>query len=167
VEFTIRPYADADLEACRELWRELTQHHRDLYGDQGIGGDDPGMHFDRYRTHARLAASWVADAEGRIVGLTGLLVDGEEGEVEPVVVTAELRGLGIGRRLLDHVVAEARSRGLKSLSIRPVARNAQALHSFRQAGFRLLGHVELFLPLSDRERNWEDGIDLHGESYGY
>lgn len=167
MELTIRPYADSDLEACRGLWRELTQHHRDLYDDQGIGGVDPGEHFDRYRADPKLDASWVAETDGIVVGLTGLLRDGDEGEVEPVIVAATVRGQGIGRHLIEHVVAAARKRGLKSLSIRPVARNAMALHAFRQAGFRLLGHVELFLPLGSNDRDWKQGIELHGEPFGF
>jgi GNAT superfamily N-acetyltransferase len=167
VELTIRPYADADLEACRSLWRELTQHHRDLYDDQGIGGDDPGTHFDGYLANSKLESAWVAETDGRVVGLTGLLRDGDEGEVEPVIVAATVRGQGIGRRLLDHVVDVARERGLRSISIRPVARNALALHAFRQAGFRLLGHVELFLPLGSAPRDWKQGIELHGEPFGF
>ncbi len=38
----IRRYASRDLDRCRELWVELTQHHRDIYGDPSIGGVDPG-----------------------------------------------------------------------------------------------------------------------------
>ena len=167
MELTIRPLAESDREACRELWRELTQHHRDLYGDQEIGGADPGSGFDRYRQDPKLDAAWVAEFEGEVIGLTGLLRDGDEGEVEPVVVRQALRGRGIGRRMLEHVVLQARERGLASLSIRPVARNALALRRFHAAGFRLLGHVELFLPLTTRERSWKAGIDLHGEVFGY
>ena len=79
MELTIRPYADSDLEACRGLWRELTQHHRDLYDDQGIGGADPGTHFDSYLENPKLEAAWVAETDGSVVGLTGLLRDGDAG----------------------------------------------------------------------------------------
>ena len=163
----IRPFESRDEDACRVLWRDLTQHHRDIYNDQTIGGADPGTGFDSYREDPKLDASWVAIADDAVVGLTGLLRDGTEGEVEPVVVAPSHRRRGIGRLLLEHVIDEARKRGLSSLSIRPVARNALALRRFRAAGFQLLGHVELFLPLDDKERSWKDGIDLHGEPFGY
>ncbi|MBI4300887.1 MAG: hypothetical protein HY677_07095, partial [Chloroflexi bacterium] len=41
METTIREYRTADFEACRSLWGELTRHHREIYEDPTIGGDDP------------------------------------------------------------------------------------------------------------------------------
>ncbi len=38
----------SDREACRALWRELTECHRTIYGDPSIGGDDPGLYFDEH-----------------------------------------------------------------------------------------------------------------------
>jgi len=45
---TVRRYQPGDLEVCRSLWVDLTHWHRDLYGDQTIGGDDPGRAFDTH-----------------------------------------------------------------------------------------------------------------------
>jgi glycine/serine hydroxymethyltransferase len=44
----IREYRDADYEACRSLWAELTEHHRLIYGDPSIGGNDPCAGIDEY-----------------------------------------------------------------------------------------------------------------------
>ena len=162
----IRPYRDADLAACRALWRELTQHHRDLYDDQTIGGEDPGAYFDTYRSDPKLLGSWVAEEGGEIVGLTGLLRDEKGFEIEPVVVRVGRRDRGIGRQLIERMLDEARERGATSVSIRPVARNAPAIRRFHGAGFRTLGHVEMFVTLDDRERDWKPGIDLHGLEFG-
>ena len=65
---SIRPYAPSDLDACRALWRELTQRHRDIYGDPKIGGSDPGSEFDAHLAHPKLAGVWVADNDTGIVG---------------------------------------------------------------------------------------------------
>ncbi len=159
----IRPYRPADRDACRALWRELTQHHRDLYGDPSIGGADPGVHFDEYLEHPKFAGAWVAEEGGEVVGLTGLLRDGTEAEIEPVVVSAAHRARGVGRRLIERMLEEARARGARSVSIRPVARNALAIRRFHAAGFRTLGHIEMFLQLDpDPEPGWRSGLDLHG-----
>lgn len=164
----IRPYRPADLEACRELWRELTQHHRDIYDDQSIGGADPGGHFDEYLAHPKFAGAWVAEEAGAVVGLTGLLGDGAEMEIEPVVVSAARRAQGIGRRLLERMLDEARARGARSVSIRPVARNASAIRHFHEAGFRTLGHIEMFRKLDPSPgQGWKTGLDLHGREFGY
>ncbi|MHC4932557.1 MAG: GNAT family N-acetyltransferase [Planctomycetota bacterium] len=166
MDLTIRTLEPTDREACRELWRELTQHHRDLYANPGIGGADPGNHFDEYLKHPKFAIAWVAEEAGAVVGLTGLLVDGEEAEIEPVVVRSGHRDRGIGRRLIDHAVAEARRRGIRSVCIRPVARNALAIGRFHDAGFRLLGRIEMFMPLGPSEQEWTPGISIHGREFG-
>jgi hypothetical protein len=43
VSVIIREYTPADVDACRDLWRALTQRHRDIHGDPSIGGADPGI----------------------------------------------------------------------------------------------------------------------------
>ena len=68
----VRGYASADYSACRMLWVELTEHHRRIYEDPSIGGDDPGSAFDDYLAVPERVASWVADLDGWVVGLTGL-----------------------------------------------------------------------------------------------
>ena len=41
-DWFIRTYESEDRDACRLLWAELTQHHRELYADPTIGGEQPG-----------------------------------------------------------------------------------------------------------------------------
>ncbi len=164
----IRPYEPSDLEACRGLWRELTQRHRDIYEDPTIGGDDPGLSFDAHLASPNLAGVWVAEDETDIVALSGLLIDGEDGEVEPIVVRSASRSKGAGGQLLDHMIEEAKRRGVRFLSVRPVARNIEAISFFYEAGFRLLGHVDLFMELSrPTAREWRPGIALHGKDLRY
>ena len=164
----VRAYRPADYEACRALWAELTQRHRDIYDDPGIGGDDPGQGFDQYLARPDLVGTWVAEMEGRVVGLAGLLAGGEEGEVEPVVVTARQRSQGVGRMLVERVVEEARVRGVRFLGVRPVARNVEAVSFFVENGFTLLGHIDLFRDLEPASgREWKDGIEIHGHALRY
>ena len=139
----VRSYVPGDYAACRSLWVELTEQHRRIYQDHSIGGDDPGSGFDSYLAAPERVASWVAESEGWVVGLTGLFDHGGNGEVEPVVVAEGFRGRGVGRQLIDRVVAEAVTRSYEYLSIRPVARNVDAIRRFYHAGFQTLGgHVE-------------------------
>ena len=164
----MRDYADGDYGACRSLWAELTEYHRGIYGDPTIGGDDPGAGFDGYLASPQRAASWVAETDGRVVGLTGLFDRGTCGEVEPVVVTEAVRHHGIGGLLIGRVVAEASARGYEYLAIRPVARNVAAIRRFHDAGFRTLGgHVDLTMDLAARRHEWLHGASLHGRDFGY
>jgi GNAT superfamily N-acetyltransferase len=161
---TIRPYLDADLPACRQLWVELTEAHRVLYDSPGIGGDDPGAQFDAHLAAVGPGRLWVADAGGRVVGLTGLIVEDGAGEVEPVVVAASHRGRGIGRLLVDRVITEARRLGLRDLNIRAVGRNRQAIAFYHDAGFDTIGYVELLMRL-DGSGPWRDGETIGGRRF--
>ena len=104
---SIRPFAPGDEEACRRLWAELTQVHRDLYDDPTFGGEDPGLAFDGYLAEVGAGRIWVAEAGGTLVGLAGLLVDDERAELEPIVVAEAARGQGVGRALAEAVIAAA------------------------------------------------------------
>lgn len=71
-----------------------------------------------------------------------------------VYVAAEARGQGIGRRLLDTIVAEARSRGLHAMIGGVDAANEGSLAFHRAAGFDEVGRL--------REVGWKFGrwLDL-------
>src|SRR5688572_16327169 len=57
---TVRGYEPRDLEACRGLWVELTQRHRDIFDAPEIGGDDSGSAFDEHlaKVSAETSSSW-------------------------------------------------------------------------------------------------------------
>ena len=164
----IRDYQPSDFARCRELWAELTKWHRRIYEDPTIGGDDPGKAFETYIERPELHRAWVAVVGAEVVGLTGLIVRGEEGDLEPLIVAPQHRRKGIGTRLVERVVAEAGRLGLRFLSARPVARNVEALRFFVDTGFDILGHVDLFQDLrSPSPRRWRDGMAIHGRKLRY
>jgi len=58
----------------------------------------------------------VAESNGRLVGVAGLERCGEEyALLRSAAVDAEWRGRGVGRRLVEGVIADARTRGLRTL----------------------------------------------------
>jgi GNAT superfamily N-acetyltransferase len=167
-EIEVRDYRDSDYRACRGLWVELTEHHRRLYDDPTIGGDDPGAGLDGYLATPQRVASWVAEVSGRVAGLTGLFDHGSSGEVEPVVVTEAMRGAGIGRALIGRAVDEAARRDWEYVAIRPVARNASAIRAFHASGFQALGgHIDLTMDLKPRRHRWLGSVEVHGVDFGY
>jgi N-acetylglutamate synthase-like GNAT family acetyltransferase len=168
MNLAIRPYTSADLEPCRALWAALTDHHRILYGDPTIGGTQPDLYFDAHLERAGAERLWVAEADGMVCGLVGLILRGEEAEIEPIVVSVAHRGHGIGQRLLARARQEAEALHVRFLCVRPVARNAEAIAFFYQAGFQLLGQVELFMDLSSSsDRIWQEGMALQGHEFRY
>jgi GNAT superfamily N-acetyltransferase len=161
----IRKYAPGDLQACRDLWKELTDRHRQIYSDQSIGGPDPGAYFDSHLERAGPERIIVAESDSLVVGLAGLVQEGQEAELEPLIVTESHRNSGLGRRLVEAAIVEAKKLGVTSLSVRPVARNIEAIKFFRECGFVNIGHVEMFIDFSGRK--WVRGIELHGIELNY
>ena len=164
----IREYQDRDLESCKHLWRELTQRHRDIYLDQSIGGDDPGIYFEQYLQKTELARLWVAERDLVVIGMAGLLINKDGAEIEPIIIHSEFRSRGVGSLLIEKRKNEAKERGVDYLSIRPVARNVEAIQCFHRAGFSLLGHIDMFLDLTEEsDEGWKDGITIHGHAFRY
>lgn len=165
---TIRAYRPTDHLACRDLWAELTLHHRVLYDDASIGGNDPGAAFEEYLTRLDLTGLWVADhPEDGVVGMVGLLLKGRAGEVEPVVVAKSRRGGGIGRALLAQVAQEAGKRGMGHLTVTPASRNESAIRCLYAAGYQAMSNVTLTLDVDPRSHRWQDGMDLYGLRFSY
>ena len=69
------------------------------------------------------------------------VLDAERGELKSMRVADGFLGQGIGRAILEHLVAEARSRGLRSLWIETGSAPAflPALRLYESAGFRRCG----------------------------
>src|SRR4051794_13593953 len=158
---TIRGYRPSDHQDCRRLWGELVRHRGGLYGD-AVPDGDPGAGFEEYLTQLNLSGLWVADSPDGVIGLIGLMLDGRNGEIDPVVVDPDERGHGIGPALLRHVVEEARRRGLRRLTISPSVRDHAALHSLHTAGFGTVATVTLAYDLGGaRPSAAPDGLDLY------
>ncbi|MCK4757127.1 MAG: GNAT family N-acetyltransferase [Thermoplasmata archaeon] len=167
-ELTIRSYKPDDLEDCRELWEFLTQCHRDIYDDQTIGGDDPGAYFDEHLELVGPDLVWLGEKDGAAVGMISLMKGSDDGwEIEPIVIKPEFRGQGIGRRLIEHVIEEARTRDIKFLSIKPVFRNREAITIFHKLGFDKVGRIELFMQLDDKKRTWKPGARFNDLDFEY
>lgn len=72
------------------------------------------------RPEIRFWSAWLpgADEGGALAGTAALKrLDAEHAELKSMRIAATLRGQGIGRRLLDHVLAQARAAGFRRLSL--------------------------------------------------
>lgn len=179
VPVTIRPYRPLDHRACRQLWAELTEAHRELYDDPSLGGTDPGAGFEEYLTRLDLAGVWVADhPDEGVVGLIGLVLGGSgiggdwdrrstesTGEVVPVVVATHLRDKGIGQQLLEYVAAQARKRGMRQLSVSPASRNIEAIRCLHASGYDSLASVTLTVALGPNVTSAPSHVELHGLTF--
>jgi GNAT superfamily N-acetyltransferase len=163
----VRPFELRDTEACRRLWEDLTEWHRQIFASPEIGGDDPGRAFDDHLTKVGPENLWVAENEGEVVGLAGL-IPGVESELEPVVVAAHHRRRGVGRLLAEAVVNAARERGARTIHVRPVGRNVDAVRFFHRLGFDILFQLELGMDFVDRDRDvWVPGEQIAGRQFRF
>ena len=164
----VREYKETDYDFCVILSRELAQHHADIYSEPSIAIKDQAKWFDDLMQKDGYAGMWLAEVNNKVVGLCGLFSYGEEGEIEPVVVAASSRNKGIGTRLIRYVVDEAKKRNIRYLSIRPVARNKEAIALFTRLGFNVVGYIDLFQDLSDKkDREWKSDFLVHGVQLRY
>jgi GNAT superfamily N-acetyltransferase len=79
----------------------------------------------------------VATYEGFPVGCGAvkLHLDTKIGEVKRMWVAPPIRGLGLGRRLLDCLAEEASARGMRMLRLETNRALSEARHLYRSAGF--------------------------------
>lgn len=87
------------------------------------------------------ASTWLAvDADDRLVGYGTLLYrrNSRLARLYSFCVHPEARGLGLGRRLLDALEAQARDRDMSSIRLEVRADNRVALGLYRRGGYRLL-----------------------------
>lgn len=153
----IRNYVkDSDLLGCALLMRELTDWHNEMFERPAKTWGPLESDYDRDLDTLDPSLFWVAVHGSRVVGLVGLLIKTNpkqiEAEVEPIIVAREFRGKGIGERLLQKAIAEARARGARDLAVKPVARNVKTIQFFYKHGFVFVGDVELFMTFSERSR---------------
>ena len=165
LSFIVRKYQGEDREQCRGLWRELTEWHREIYQDPTIGGEHPEDYFDKHLAAVGPEQLWVAVHDSKVVGLVGLMLKGEETEIEPLIVSKAYRQKGIGTKLTETVVSEAQKKGVKYLNIGPVARNVKTIKFLHKRGFKNLGYINLFIDFTNH--TWKTGLEIHGCKFNY
>jgi putative acetyltransferase len=81
---------------------------------------------------------WSAREDGTLVGIGALKqLAADHGEVKSMRTTPQALGRGVGRAMLHHIVAEARSRGYRRLSLETGSTSmfAAALRLYESEGF--------------------------------
>ncbi len=92
---------------------------------------------------------WTAWRDGVLAGFVALKeLDPAHGELKSMRAAPAARGTGVGRALLDHVIAEARRRGYARLSLETgtAELHAPAVALYRRAGFAPCGAFADYQP---------------------
>lgn len=83
----------------------------------------------------------VAEVDDAIVAmatmqpLVSTAVGGKVGLIEDVIVTGSCRGRGIGRALIEELIAESECRGYRRIALAADRRNSRAISFYRHCGF--------------------------------
>jgi GNAT superfamily N-acetyltransferase len=108
----------------------------EAYCGQGICG----FALDRLERGSDAGEMWVAeDGGGRILGSIAMLAEDGMGRLRWLLLHPDLRGKGVGRRLVETSLDYARRRGFPGVFLTTIAGLGTAHDIYRRAGFELTG----------------------------
>lgn len=81
----------------------------------------------------------VAEDGDALLGYAGLVATGHQADVQTLAVSPAAQGRGLGRALLDALLAEARRRGVGEVVLEVRAENDAARRLYAAAGFERIG----------------------------
>ena len=86
---------------------------------------------------------WVADLNGKVVGMVGLLVDEKQkpgvAELQRMSVSGKCRKMGVGRKLLEQVLRHAEQCKLSKIVLSTTSAQLPAIGLYKKYGFKLAG----------------------------
>jgi [ribosomal protein S18]-alanine N-acetyltransferase len=137
------PMAQSDIDEVHALEQSVFPHpwSRGNFADSLASGYD----------------AWVVrDPLGDLAGYFLLMFAPDEAHLLDVAVAADRQGQGLGRYLLDKVVARARGQGVESVLLEVRPSNMRALAVYREYGFVEIGRRKAYYPAHEGQR--EDAI---------
>jgi ribosomal protein S18 acetylase RimI-like enzyme len=148
----VRRLIDTDAEVYRAVRLEGLQQHPEAFGS--TFEFENGQPLQRFAE--RLGETHVCGAfiDGRLVGTAGFAVQpgpkaAHKGKLWGMYVRPEARRRGVGRALVEAVLAVARER-VELMQLRVVSDNTAALNLYERLGFRSYGHEMQALKFNGR-----------------
>ncbi len=135
----IRPATRSDDDGVWKIFHAVIKPGDTLAFDPAMSREDGLAFWFRADTHA-----YVAEINAQIAGSYFIRANqpglGSHVANAGFIVSPEARGLGIGRRMGEHCLAEARRMGFRAMQFNiVVATNAPAVHLWQELGFRIIG----------------------------
>jgi ribosomal protein S18 acetylase RimI-like enzyme len=138
-QLIIRSAADSDRDAIWNIFHEVITAGDTYAFDPEMSREEALAYWFRADTH-----TYVAEKDGGIVA-TYILRPNQLGPGSHVanaayMVAKDARGLGVGRRMAEHSLTEARRFGFRAMQFNfVVSTNASAIHLWQQLGFKIVG----------------------------
>jgi putative acetyltransferase len=123
-----------DTAAASELIAELQDH----LGAQYPPESQHGYTVDKLIREG--VAFFVIRCDGAPAGCGGIqLVGSDYGELKRMYVRPAFRGLGLGKRMVDHLAAHARANGVRLLRLETGIHQREAIGLYERMGFVPIG----------------------------
>ncbi len=131
----LRPMVLEDIASVVQIERRVQGHPwtHQLFADSVNGRD----------------LCWVLVADDQVIGYAVLKLIAGEAELLTLAVVPEYQGQGLGRRLLQGVLEQAREAGAEQLFLEVRVSNAPAILLYRSTGFSDCGRRRDYYPNPD------------------
>jgi len=136
---TIRAATDADRDAIWNIFHEIIAAGDTYAFDPQMPREEALAYWFRADTH-----TYVAEEDGSVVG-TYILRPNQSGPGSHVanaafMVARDAEGAGVGRRMAEHCLSEARRMGFRAMQFNfVISTNTRAIHLWNQLGFKIVG----------------------------
>jgi ribosomal protein S18 acetylase RimI-like enzyme len=134
-----------DLRAVGHLWKELNDYHHTVGMNFQTGESSVDEWISSFeRTLGRFSYLWVAEKEGSVKGfllgrlkrtpayLGGVMI----GEISDLYIGEDLRGQGIGKKLVDTALKQFIKQHVHSVEVQIMAHNTNGLAFWNSIGFQ-------------------------------
>lgn len=142
MDVTVRKLAEADVAAAGEVQRSAFDDHDRRHGDPVPETTPERIEAQEHRIRHFIAhdpdGSWVAESDGRVVGVALALKRGAMWGLSLLVVDPGRQGRGVGRRLLDAALGYADP---NAPAVILSSRDPRAMHRYASAGFDLFPQI--------------------------
>ena len=135
----IRQATEADHNTIWDIFYAIVAAGDTYAFDPKISRDEALAYWFRADTH-----TYVAESRGRVVGTYILKPNqpalGSHIANAAFMVAPTARGLGVGRKMGEHCLSEARRLGFRAMQFNfVVSTNTSAIHLWQQLGFKIVG----------------------------
>jgi L-amino acid N-acyltransferase YncA len=135
----IRPATNADYDAIWNIFHEIIAAGDTYAFDPQMPREEALAYWFRADTH-----TYIAERNGGVVG-TYILRPNQSGPASHVanaafMVARDAEGAGVGRRMAEHCLSEARRMGFRGMQFNfVISTNTRAIHLWNRLGFKIVG----------------------------